>query len=318
MEDEEGANASTEWRAAMNSSRTRIRPIPQRPAGKPVPPPPRRDDDHAPESDADRVSRRGPRPAKAPEPWEPELWVLEEDDLAREANRAVDRGRSGTPKRRGSTRPDPRDADIEAEVRTELSRSVGAANVEKLEVRLKDATRAFEAERFGDAARMLKKLADQAPGAASVRELYGLTLYRQAKWRLACKELEAFRLLTDSTEQDPVLADCYRALKRYAKVDELWQELRAASPSAELVTEGRIVAAGALGDQGDIRGAINLLEQGFSFPKRPKEHALRRAYALADCYERAGDVVRARELFRRIQAADRDFADVSQRIRSLR
>ena len=37
----------------------------------------------------------------------------------------------------------------------------------------------------------------------------------------------------------------YRAQARWADVDELWQELREASPSGELVTEGRIVAAGA-------------------------------------------------------------------------
>jgi hypothetical protein len=47
-------------------------------------------------------------------------------------------------------------------------------------------------------------------------------------------------------------------------------------------------------------------------------HHLRRAYALADAYERAGDVVRARELFERIAAHDRDFADVVRRSRALR
>ena len=84
---------------------------------------------------------------------------------------------------------------------------------------------------------------------AAARELYGLTLYRQGKWRAAAKQLEAFRLLTGSTEQHPVLADCYRALGQDAKVDELWDELRAASPSAELVVEGRIVVAGMLADR---------------------------------------------------------------------
>src|SRR5690606_14863405 len=106
------------------------------------------------------------------------------------------------------------------------------------ELRLRDASRAFEGERFTDAARILKKLADEAPTAPAVRELYGLTLYRQGRWRAAAGELEAFRQLTGSTEQHPVLADCYRAMRRYHEVDELWAELREASPSAELVTEG--------------------------------------------------------------------------------
>ncbi len=213
---------------------------------------------------------------------------------------------------------DATDDTIEGSVRAELARAVGTAKVERYEQRLKDASRAFEAERFADALRMVKKLADDAPTAAAVRELYGLTLYRMGRWRNAAKELEAFRQLSTSTEQHPVLADCYRALGQHAKVIELWDELKSASPSAELVTEGRIVAAGSLADQRDVRGAIALLEQGFTFPKRPREHHLRRAYALADCYERAGDVVHARELFGKVAAVDPWFADAQARTRALR
>jgi hypothetical protein len=100
-------------------------------------------------------------------------------------------------------------------------------------------------------------------------------------------------------------------------VDDLWRELGAASPDADTVTEGRIVAAGALADRGDLPGAIRLLAQGWRFPQRPKLHHLRRAYALADLYERVGDVPKARELFGRLQAADPGFADVGRRVRAL-
>ncbi len=187
----------------------------------------------------------------------------------------------------------------------------------KEERRLADAARLFEAERYGEAARILKGLCDVAPTMASARELYGLVLYRQGRWRAAANQLEAFRALTGSTEQNPVLADCYRALKRFKAVDELWDELRSASPSAELVTEGRIVAAGALADRGDLPGAIKMLGRDWRLPRRAMEHHLRRAYALADLSERAGDVPRARELYSRIAAADPDFADVAERLRSL-
>ena len=144
---------------------------------------------------------------------------------------------------------------------------------------------------------------------AAARELYGLTLYRQGKWKPAIKELEAFRLLTGSTEQHPVLADCYRALGNRAMVDELWEELRAQSPSAELVTEGRIVVAGASPTPATCPPPSACSSRAGACPKRPQEHHLRRAYALADLYERAGDVARARELFSRLVAADPDFAD---------
>lgn len=182
---------------------------------------------------------------------------------------------------------------------------------------LEEASRDFEAERFADAARVLKQVTERAPGDPAVRELYGLTLYRQGKWKAAIRELDAFVALTASTEQHPVLADCHRALRHWGKVDELWQELRSASPSAELVTEGRIVAAGALGDRGDLPGAIELLGGSWSLPRRPRDHHLRRAYALADLYERAGDVPRARDLFSRIRVADPEFTDVEARLRYL-
>lgn len=219
----------------------------------------------------------------------------------------------GTSRRRESI-----PVDLAGEVREQLSRAVGSARSERVERRLAEAAEHFEAERYGDAARILKKLVDEAPTVAAVHELYGLTLYRQEKWKTAARELEAFRLLSKSTDQHPVLADCYRALQQWPQVSELWNELREASPSAELVTEGRIVMAGSLADRDDLAGAIALLEQSFTFPKRPMPHHLRRAYVLADLYERVGDVPKARTLFGRIDAIEPEFADVRHRIRALR
>jgi tetratricopeptide (TPR) repeat protein len=214
-----------------------------------------------------------------------------------------------------SARPAPRV--LSAAVVDELERAGGAKRVARLTERLEAARAAFERERYEDARRILAKLAADAPGAPSVRELHGLTLYRLERWRAAAAELEAFRAMTGSTEQDPVLADCYRALRRYNKVAELWEELRAASPSAALVTEGRIVAAGALADQGQLRPAIELLERPGPKPRPVREHHLRQWYALADLYERSGDVPRAGRLFHDIEAARPGFADVEARLRAL-
>lgn len=206
---------------------------------------------------------------------------------------------------------------IEDDVRAELIRAVGPVRATRLRERLADAARNFQRERYLDAGRILRRLVQEAPSVAPARELYGLVLYRQGKWREAAKELEAFRVLTGSTEQHPVLADCYRALRQWDRVEALWTELRDASPAAELVVEGRIVMAGARADRGDLRGAITLLEQGWRLPKRPLEHHLRRAYALADLYERAGNVTRARELFGWVGAIDPSFADARRRARAL-
>ena len=114
-----------------------------------------------------------------------------------------------------------------------------------------------------------------------------------------------------------MLADCHRALGRWNDVEELWVELGDASPDPALVTEGRIVLAGARADQGDVAGAIRILERGWQLPKRPRPDHLRRAYALADLYDRAGKTPWARQLFEWVARHDPRLADVAERIRTL-
>ncbi|MEO7428804.1 MAG: tetratricopeptide repeat protein [Acidimicrobiales bacterium] len=251
------------------------------------------------------------REAAGREAWEPEVWI-DEGVVRGEATGAVGRGRSTRRATEAvaderSIAPDP-----------SLRRSVGAGKVERLEERLKDASRAFRRERFDEARRMLRPLADAAPTAESVRELLGLTYYRLGRWKLATTELEAFRDLSGSTEQHPVLADRYRALGRHAKVVELWEELRKASPSAALVAEGRIVYAGSLADQGQLTDAIAALEASKPPARHPQLHHLRVTYALADLHERAGDLPKARQLFAIVAAADPELGDVEARLRALR
>jgi len=262
--------------------------------------------DGGPDTASDAFRKAGP-----PERYA-EDWIR--TDLRDEAEHAVSRG--GTkPKPKPARDRTPKPA---PDVAAELDHAVGAKTAPKLGQRLAEATKAYERDRFVEARKILKPLADRAPGSASVRELYGLTLYRLGHWKLAINELEAFRRLSGSTEQHPVLADCYRAMKRYHEVEELWDELKETSPSAELVAEGRIVAAGAYADQGEYDRAIRLLEAGLRNPKRMKLHHVRVLYVLADVVERAGDVPRARQLFRRVADADPEFADVQARIRALR
>ena len=250
------------------------------------------------------------REASGRDEWEPEVWI-DEGAVRGEATGAVGRGRS-------TRRAVPREDDGDLAPDPSLKRAVGAGKVERLEERLKDASRAFRRERFDEARRILRPLADAAPTAESVRELLGMTYYRLGRWKLAVTELEAFRDLSGSTEQHPVLADCYRALGRHAKVVELWEELRKASPSAALVAEGRIVYAGSLADQGHLSDAIAALEASKPPARKPQDHHLRITYALADLHERAGNVPKARQLFAIVAAADPELGDVEARLRALR
>jgi tetratricopeptide (TPR) repeat protein len=176
---------------------------------------------------------------------------------------------------------------------------------------------AFARDHERDALRLLRPLRDALPGSPSVRELLGLVHYRLGHYPAATKELEAFVGLSGSLEQHPVLMDCYRAQRRWRKVDRCWRELTAASPGAELVSEGRIVTAGALADRGRVEDAIALLTRADRRVTKPKSHHLRLWYALADLEERAGNIPRARALFERVRREDAGFADVAERLATL-
>jgi tetratricopeptide (TPR) repeat protein len=203
------------------------------------------------------------------------------------------------------------------EVADDLQTMLGARRGGRVGAALMEAAKAFEKDRFGETLRILRPLLEEVPDSAPVRELYGLACYRDSKWAEAIKHLSAFTELTGSVEQHPVLADAHRALKHFKEVATLWEELAASSPAAHLVAEGRIVMAGALADQGKLTEAIALIERGSLDSKRPKEHHLRLWYALADLYERAGDMGRARDRFQRILLVDRDYINVSERLANL-
>ncbi|MGH9105728.1 MAG: tetratricopeptide repeat protein, partial [Acidimicrobiales bacterium] len=182
--------------------------------------------------------------------------------------------------------------------------------------KLADAAKAYAGDRYQEALRVLQKLSAQAPGSAAVRELLGLTFYRLGRWSQASRELELHRQLSASYDQYPVIADCYRALRRYDEADAIWLELRQASPSPEVMAEGRLVAAGTLADRGDLGGAVKLLQPSLRRSK-PRALHLRQWYALADLYERAGELARARELFNRIAEVDPEAYDVHRRLSAL-
>lgn len=260
---------------------------------------------------SDRPRSAGAKPLEKA-PWQAEKWV-DDGPIRNAAEAAVVRAKPNVePQERSKSKPLP------PEVVVELQQAVGAKRAVKLEERLDAARGAFERERYSDAKRIIAKLAEEAPGAPAVRELYGLTLYRLERWRQAAGEMEAYRLLTDSYDQHPVLADCYRALKRFSTVEELWDELRAASPSAEIVAEGRIVYAGSLADREMFKEAIALLEKAAAAtPKKVKDHHIRTWYALADLYDRAGNVPRARQLFQQLNGVLPGFADVEYRLGGL-
>jgi tetratricopeptide (TPR) repeat protein len=194
-----------------------------------------------------------------------------------------------------------------------------ALHRERLVERAESAYGAYDRGRYQDALRAIKPVAEETPGVAAVRELAGLASYRAGKWRDALKHLQAYAVLTDSAEHLPVLMDCQRALRKPKKVAELWTELRQSSPEPDVLAEGRIVAAASLAESGDLQGGISMLAAAGASKalRNPSNRHVRQWYLLADLYERAGDVPKAREFFERVARVDREAYDVLDRLAGL-
>lgn len=175
---------------------------------------------------------------------------------------------------------------------------------------------AFTAEQYDEAIRLGEQAKHIALRSATVRELLGLAYYRTGKWREAARELAAFRRISGSTDQNPVIADCYRALGRPEKAVEICAEIDDRAPPS-IRYEGAIVAGGALADMKRLDEAIARLEQLDLRPAAAQEHHLRAWYVLADLLERKGRFTQAREWFEAVAAADPDLTDASDRVAGL-
>jgi tetratricopeptide (TPR) repeat protein len=226
------------------------------------------------------------------------------------AKRGAPKQSQGAPARARRRRRGP------AGVQDELAQLAGRDAARALGT-LMAAADAYSNDREREAIRILRPLRDRLPDSPSVRELMGLSQYRVGNYNAAAKELEAYTELSGEVDQHPVLMDCYRAQHRWKKVADLWDELASVSPSADVVTEGRIVYAGALADQDKLPEALALLRKRGDAVRQPKDHHLRLWYALADLEERAGNLARARELFHQIARVEPGFADVAERLAAL-
>lgn len=209
---------------------------------------------------------------------------------------------------------------LPSEVVDELAGAVGRGKASRLADRLAAAARAYERDRYPEALRITRVLVGEVPESAAARELHGLVCYRLNRWREAVRHLDAARKLSgDEPSQLPVLMDCHRAMGHHRRVEALWKELRSASPPADVLVEGRLVLAEDMAELGKLDDAISLLATagGARNRRNPGDRHVRQWYVLADLYERAGDVPRARELFARVASVDPELADATERLQAL-
>jgi tetratricopeptide (TPR) repeat protein len=207
--------------------------------------------------------------------------------------------------------------ELDPQVKADVAKILEPRRAVRLSERLKLAQVALERERYSEAKRIAKSLTKELSGVAAVHEVIGLASYRMGQWRDATAALELARSLRIRTEDMPVLADCYRAQRRWSDCDAVWAELKELSPSPEVMAEGRMVVAGSLADRGELKDAIDLMLRVVEIPRRVHEHHLKQWYVLGDLYDRAGNVQKAREFFQRVALHDTEFADVSERLKGL-
>ena len=207
--------------------------------------------------------------------------------------------------------------DIAADVRKAF---IGTAYMrEKMVITLTKAAEAYDRKRYEEALRLGRIVSDAVPGVAPVRELTGLAAYRADRWNMAKIHLRTHFAITGDPEHLPLVMDCDRANRRYRAVAKTFEEITDSEPTAEVLTEARIVMAASLADQRLYTEAIELLTKagGTRILRNPSYRHVRLWYALADVYDRAGDTASARELFARVVLAEPDAYDAKDRLAEL-
>lgn len=227
-------------------------------------------------------------------------------------SRARRHGPQGKARGRGSGASPP-SVSLSKEIVGELKATARPTKGDILVKVFSEAAGAFASDDYEEAVRLGEQAKHIALRSASVRELLGIAYYRLGKWKDAARELSAFRRISGTTEQNPVIADCYRAMGKPERALELCDEIDQARVSDDVYYEGQIVAAGALADAGRLDDAIARLEKLELRPEVAGEHHIRAWYALADLLERRGRFTQARELFEAVTAADPEITDAPQR-----
>ena len=213
--------------------------------------------------------------------------------------------------------PDPDRTDrprLLPEVAREIDQVAHFGSAPRVKKQITEAAEALEAGEYERAIEPLLEAKTKAPRSVFVRELLGLAYHHLERWKDAARELAAYKRMSDRHNRDPELADCERALGRPQKALDILADVTAHDLDDDVLSEGLIVAAGALGDLGRRADAVEMLERG---PLRPsgavEPFHLRLWYALADALEGAGRRADARAWWDAIYAEDPEFFDVARR-----
>lgn len=199
----------------------------------------------------------------------------------------------------------------------ELSVSARPGKAEILVKVFADAATAFSEGRLDDAIELGDQSKHMALRSTTIREFLGLAYYAAGRWKEAARELTTFRRIAGSTEQNPVIADCYRATDKPEKALEFCDEIDRSKVGDDIFYEGEIVAASALADMDRIDEGISRLERLNLEPAAAEEHHIRAWYVMGDLLQRKGRFTQARKWFQAVLGAEPELTDAEDRLRQL-
>lgn len=167
------------------------------------------------------------------------------------------------------------------------------------------------------AGREAEKAKVLSPRSAGVREVLGIALYGQERWREALAELKTYKRLSGRADQNHLMADCLRALGKPGDAVPLAEEALRSDAPIEPKVEAVIVAAAALRDLGRYGEALAMLRRAQTRENVSAGPTLRLWYLEADVMERAGRKDEAERVFRKILRHDPAAFDVAERLAQL-
>lgn len=203
----------------------------------------------------------------------------------------------------------------------EITRALGAGRkANDVALALSVGSAAIDEQRPDVAREALAWAKYEAPRVASVREAYGVALYLAGDFSAALSELQAYRRLTHRVDQNHLIADCLRALKR--DLDQVSSTAEALLVDGQAPEDRRAEAAivwgAALADAGQIRSGRVVLNR---FLERNRsgdaEYDLRVRYVAADLADRDDDPAEYLRQLQLIAAVDPGFLDVEERLAAL-
>ncbi|HZP89771.1 MAG TPA: tetratricopeptide repeat protein [Actinomycetota bacterium] len=204
------------------------------------------------------------------------------------------------------------------EVVHELRAVARAGSADRAIARLERAVELLERGDPRGAASEAAKAKAVAPRSAAVREVLGLALYGQRRWREALSEMQAYRRMSGRSDQNHIIADCHRALGHPERAVPLAEEaLAARGVPLAAKAEAVVVAASALADMGRHEQALGLLRRVRTREDVAGPEVLRVWYVTGSVLARAGRPEEAAREFRKILRHDPAAFDTAERLAQL-